>query len=250
MKLDFPRHLYLPFLIYDAVNEGTKKKNTPPPPPAESRTVQVKIKPLIDYVERIIQSSKSDIQQDITQVASFTLTTAGKGQLTVKGNVNVKQKLDARAYSTSIINTTIVNRLQTELPDLFANVVVSGPTTAQDPDLWISLKTKIRDNITQFNYSEIVQSSVDVNKATIIVRGRFEVDSIDIDQDILTKVVAVNLIQNIIDNVVEISASDGTDDDTQVSEISILGVVAAVLSSLCSCILCILILVLLLKNKK
>jgi hypothetical protein len=249
MKFEFPRHLFLPLVVYDAVTEATSDES-PPPPPTESRTVQVKIKPIIDYVERIIQSSKSDIQQNITQVSSFTLTTAGKGQLIVKGNVNVKQRLDARAYSTSIINTTIINRLQTELPDLFANVVVSGPTTAEDPDLWISLKTKIRDNITQFNYSEIVQNSVDVNKSTILVRGRFEVDSIDIDQDILTKVVAVNLIQNILDNVVEISASDGTEDEAQDSGISILGTVAAVLSSLCSCFICILILILLLKNKK
>lgn len=228
-----------------------KKKETIQPP-SESRTVKVKIKPIIDYAESIIQSSKSDIRQDITQVASFSLTAAGKGQLIVRGNVNVKQSLDARAYSTSIINDTIINRLSTELPEMFANVVVSGPTTAQDPDLWISLKTKIRDYITQINYSQIVQSSVDVNKTTIIVRGRLEVDSIDINQDILTKVVAVNLIQGIIDNIVEISASDGSETPPPETDgtAMIVGLVAAILSSMCSVFICILIMVLLFKNKK
>jgi hypothetical protein len=219
----------------------------PPPPPSESRTVKVKIKPLVDYVESIIQYSKSDIVQDITQVSTFTLVTAGKGQLIVNGDVNVKQTLDAKATATSIINDTIINRLQTELPDLFANVVVSGPTTKQDPELWLSLKTKIRDNLTQLNYSSIVQSTFDMNKTSIYVRGRLEVDSIDIQQGIATKVVAVNLIQGIIDNVVEISASDGTEKPPQ-QGVSVLGIIAAALSSLCSCF--ILILVLLLKNKK
>lgn len=218
-------------------------------PPAQTRTVKVKIEPIIDYAETIIQSSKSDIRQDITQVASFSLTAAGKGKLIVKGDVNVKQKLDARAYSTSIINDTIVNRLSTELPEMFANVVVSGPTTAQDPDLWISLKTRIRDYITQINYSQIVQSSVDVNKSTILVRGYLEVNSIDIDQNILTKVVATNLIQSIIDNVVEISASDGSETPTSSENgfAKIAAIVAAISSMLCSCLI---IMLLLFRNKK
>lgn len=246
MKYQFPRHLFVPLLIYDAVTESS---TPPPPPPSESHTVKVKIQPLVDYVESIIQYSKSDIVQGITQVSTFTLVTAGKGQLIVNGDVNIKQTLDAKATATSIINDTIINRLQTELPDLFANVVVSGPTTAQDPQLWMSLQTKIRDNITQLNYASIVQNTFDMNKAKIYVRGRLEVDSVDIQQGIATKVVAVNLIQSIIDNVVELSASDGTEKPPQ-QGVSVVGLIAAALSSLCSCFICIMILVLLLKNKK
>ena len=251
MKFQFPRHLFTPLLIYDVVNESTKKK-TPPQAPSESRTVKVRIKPLIDYVQNVIQYSKSEIDQSIVQLSTFKLEAAGKGELIINGDVTVNQRLDASATAKSYINDTIVNRLTTELPDLFANVVVSGPTTAQDPDLWMSLKTQIRDNITQVNYAKIVQSSFNVNRASILVRGKFVVDkSIVVDQSIVTRVVATNVIQSIIDNVAEIQAGEGpgTDEDQPDNSISWLGVIAATLSSLCSCFICILILVLLLKNK-
>jgi hypothetical protein len=249
MKFQFPRHLFTPLLIYDAVNESTKKKT--PQAPSESRTVKVKIKPLVDYVQSIIQYSKSEIDQSIVQLSTFKLEAAGKGELIINGDVTVKQKLDANATANSYINDTIVNRLTTELPDLFANVVVSGPTTAQDPDLWISLKTRIRDNITQVNYAKIVQSSFNVNRSSILVRGKFVVDeSIVVDQSIVTRVVATNIIQSIIDNVNEIQADDGEIDDEPDNSISWLGVLAAALSSLCSCFICILIIILLVTNKK
>jgi hypothetical protein len=232
------------------VNESTKKK-TPPQAPSESRTVKVRIKPLIDYVQSVIQYSKSEIDQSIVQLSTFKLEAAGKGELIINGDVTVNQRLDASATATSYINDTIVNRLTTELPDLFANVVVSGPTTAQDPDLWMSLKTQIRDNIRQENYAKIVQSSFNVNRASILVRGKMVVDeSIVVDQTIVTRVVATNVIQSIIDNVAEIQAGEGpgTGEEPD-NSISWLGVIAASLSSLCSCFICILILILLLKNK-
>jgi hypothetical protein len=247
MKFQFPRHLFTPLLIYDVVNESTKKKT---PPPSESRTVKVRIKPLIDYVQSVIQYSKSEIDQSIVQLSTFKLEAAGKGELIINGDVTVNQRLDASATATSYINDTIVNRLTTELPDLFANVVVSGPTSAQDPDLWMSLKTQIRDNIRQENYAKIVQSSFNVNRASILVRGKMVVDeSIVVDQSIVTRVVATNVIQSIIDNVVDIQAGEGPGDDKPDNSISWLGVIAASLSSLCSCFICILILILLLKNK-
>jgi hypothetical protein len=249
MKYQFPRHLFVPFLIYDAVNESTP---TPPPPPP-SRTVQVKIKPLVDYVENIIQYSKSDIVQSITQLTSFTLISAGKGELIINGGVTVKQTLDASATARSYINDTIVNRLTTELPDLFANVVVSGSTPEQDPELWMSLTTRIRDNITQTNYAKIVQSTFDENKAYIYVRGKMEIsDGINVDQSIVSKVLATNIIQSIIDNVSEIQASsgNGTPSEGGGDQISWPGVIAAVLSSSCSCFICILIIILLVANKK
>jgi hypothetical protein len=239
--------LFTPLLIYDVVNESTKKKT---PPPSESRTVKVRIKPLIDYVQSVIQYSKSEIDQSIVQLSTFKLEAAGKGELIINGDVTVNQRLDASATATSYINDTIVNRLTTELPDLFANVVVSGPTSAQDPDLWMSLKTQIRDNIRQENYAKIVQSSFNVNRASILVRGKMVVDeSIVVDQSIVTRVVATNVIQSIIDNVVDIQAGEGPVDDQPDNSISWLGVIAATLSSLCSCFICILILILLLKNK-
>jgi hypothetical protein len=183
-------------------------------------------------------------------LSTFKLEAAGKGELIINGDVTVNQRLDASATATSYINDTIVNRLTTELPDLFANVVVSGPTSAQDPDLWMSLKTQIRDNIRQENYAKIVQSSFNVNRASILVRGKMVVDeSIVVDQSIVTRVVATNVIQSIIDNVVDIQAGEGPGDDKPDNSISWLGVIAASLSSLCSCFICILILILLLKNK-
>lgn len=248
MKFQFPRHLFTPLLIYDAVNEATQKKS-PPAPPATSKLTQVKIKPVVDYLVTMIQSSKSDIDQSVTQISTFRLESAGNGQIIINGDLNVSQSLTTRVTAESYINDTIINNITTDVPDLIANIMVTGTPEEKDPELFLKIQTKIRDSIKQINYTKIVQNTFDRNKAKIYVTGVLEIDgNLTVNQDIITRVIAVNIIQAIIDNLVDVKIND-TDVQPPDSSGSIIAFIAATLSSLCSMIICIIIIALLLSSK-
>jgi hypothetical protein len=197
-KFKFPRHLFTPLLIADAINSTRKEQSSPP---SESRVVAVKIKPLIDYTQTILQSSKSEIKQNITQVSTFKIVAVGDAKLTINGNVSTNLTIDAQATEQSYINDTIINRLSTELPDLVANVTLSGPSRAEDSNLWMSIDTSIRDTLSQTNFASIVQRTFDINKSEIYVRGNLTIDGdVSVTQDMITRVLATNIIDALIDN--------------------------------------------------
>ena len=243
-----PRDLFLPVLIYDAVN-STRRSPPPPPPPAETRTVSVQIKPIVDYVQRTLISSRSEISQSVTQINTVKIEAAGKGKIIINGNVNVDQSIDARVTAESYINQTIVNRLAADLPPLVANVQVSGPRTDQDPDLWMSINANIRESLTIDNYAKIVQDTFDINKSKIYVRGRLEVDELTVQQDIITRVIAINIINAVLNNA-GIQESDGSIATPPPTEDNTLFAVIFVISQCVSSIICVLLLILILNRKK
>lgn len=247
-EFKFPRHLFTPFLVYDGVRYATQPKSPPPSPPSEPRTVTIRIDPVVDYVSRLLQDSKSSIQQSVTQLSIFTLDVAGKGELVINGNFNLNINLEASTTARSYINDTIINRLTLEIPPLFANVQVSGPT---DPEVRARIDLSVRQTLSQENYAKIVQSTFDSNRGKIIVRGYMEIDEAVIEQGIVTHVLATNIIQAIIDNSTDISISSGDEEPPPADDISgLFAILAGVLSSISSLILCIILLVVLFSGKK
>lgn len=242
MKFQFPRHLFTPLLIYDAAQELNNKPSQVNSP-QESRTVRVKIQPIIQYTSDILQTSKSVTDQSITQISTFKIQVVGNGELTVNGETKVNQTLNAYMSKDTFINETILNRITTEVPPLFANLQLSGPTTAQDPNLWMSIDFFIKDTIRQENLIKIIQDSFDITKATLYIRGKFNVQNIDSDQTIITKLIATNIIQAIIDNSNNLIIA-GDDDNIQnsVDGSARIYLITGVLITLCSVLICMIIL--------
>ncbi len=236
-----------------AAANRNRRSSPPPPSPAESRVVSVRIQPVIDYVNSVILSSKSEITQSVVQLSTFQIRASGKGEVVVNGNVDLSVRLDASTTAQTYINETIINRLVTELPPLFANVRVSGPATSQDPELWTRIGVSIREVLRQENYAKIVQSTFDANRLVIDVKGYLEIDEAEVKQDIVTRVVAVNIIQAIIDNTTELSISSGDENDGEgggEGRMDMVTLVAAGISSISSVLFCILLIVMILSSRK
>ncbi len=246
-EFKFPRHLFTPLLVYDGVRYATRPKSPPPSPPSDPRTVTIRIEPVVDYVSRILQSSKSSIQQSVEQLSIFTLDVAGKGEIVVNGNFNLNINLEASTTARSYINDTIINRLTLEIPPLFANVQVSGPT---DPEVRARIDLSVRQTLSQENYAKIVQSTFDSNRGKIIARGYLEIDEAVIEQGIVTRVIATNIVQAIIDNSTDISISSGEESPPENDISSLFAILAGVISSISSLILCIILLIVLFSGKK
>lgn len=195
MKFQFPRHLFTPLLIYDAVNELTPKPPAPPPAPPDI-WAKVEIVPVIDYIQKVYQRSVAETEQSAVATQTFSIVVSG-GELNVKG-IRSKQKITTKLNSTIVVDNTIINDLQMNVPQMFANVLVPG-NTQNTNDLRTNVQVAVRSVITQENIQKIIQSSYDFNKFEMYIRGKLTIDGdIDSDQTITTKLVAVNIIQALV----------------------------------------------------
>lgn len=206
-KFKFPRHLFTPLLIYDAVNESSPPPPPPPPPPVWAN---VKVDPIVSYVQQVFQQSIAQNTQLTVGINTFSLQATGKGKIVIQGDLVSKQSISTDVQSRIVVNDTIVKNLQMNLVPMFANVLVPGGSNTSN--LTYKLQVAVNQTITQQNIQNIIQSTFDSNSAKIYIRGGLMLVEGDLvsDQSIAVKVIAVNIIQAVIDATGEINVSDMT----------------------------------------
>lgn len=233
MKFQFPRHLFTPLLIYDAINEATPAPKAPPAPP--DIWAKVEIVPVIEYIQKIYQRSVAETTQSAVATQTFTIVVAG-GTLDVK-NIRSKQTITTKLDSTIVVDNTVINDLQMNVPQMFANVLVPGDTQNTN-DLRTKVQVAVKSVITQENIQKIIQSSYDFNKFEMYVRGKLTIDGdLDSDQTIVTRLVAVNIIQALVNQSGVLNMVSQEEAPSEKKKVNILALVIAVVSSIICLIL-------------
>lgn len=197
MKFQFPRHLFTPFLIYDAVNSASPPPPPPPPPPVWAN---VRLDPVVSYVQQVFLRSVATNSQLVVAINDFQLQTVGNAKVTINGTLSVNSTIKTDVQSKIIIDETVVNQMRTDLPPLFANILVpSGVSNTSE--LFYKLQTSVNQVVTVENIQNIIQATFDSNKGKMYIRDSIVIfdSDLEVSQNISTKVVAVNVIKSIVD---------------------------------------------------
>lgn len=192
----------------------------------------VRIDPVVDYVQQVFLRSVAKNTQRTFSLNDFKLEAVGNAKITINGTLSITGTITTDVHSKIVIDETVVNQMRTDLPPLFANILVSGEVTN---DLSYRLQTAITQVVTVQNLQNIIQSTFDVNKGKMYFRNSMVVfdSDLEVSQNISTKVLAVNVIKSIIDLVGDISTSVPEPPPKKNQNWIIFAIIGGLLSMLC-----------------
>ena len=235
---------------------------------SSTNEVVIDISTALNMTTNIIQNNSSQITQTAGRSNQFSFETAEGSNVRI-GKFNIFQKIDGTSQATGEISGTVINQLNVDLKSTLDAAVdqaaqaKSGIFSFGDSVSTTNInKTKNALNIaidtvvTQNNWSASVQNVLDINNATITLRGNFTADELPLDQTLFSSLIARNVIDSIINNANTVLAQNNS--NVRVSQRASSsaglfggsgGMIAGVISSVISLSMCIILLIIFLKLK-
>jgi hypothetical protein len=223
--------------------------------------VVIDVKTALSVVTNLVQNNSSKIVQTADRKNIFTLETADGSNVKITGGVNIGQTIDATNQATGNIDASIINQMNADLKNALngaidqASTAKSGIFNFGDTVSTVNVnKAKnainiaVDTQITQNNYSELVQGVVDINESKVYLRGNVQIDGgVNVEQQLFSKMIARNVINAVLSNANNILAVNNTDlnikqkaDSTSGLFAGGAGTATSIISSIVSCIICIL----------
>lgn len=169
--------------------------------------------------DTVSKSTGTTVQQVVN---SNTVTIQIGPSATVVGNIDVTQKIDATQEVYAKLDSSSLTKLSTSLIN---DLTSSATQSANAQSGWFATGTAGSDNLTTIknaitqavndrltveNYNAILQTTINLQTATIYVQG-YLMGNITVKQGIVSNILAINLITSVIDKVNDILQKQNTD---------------------------------------
>jgi hypothetical protein len=237
--------------------------------PSSRNEVVIDVKTSLDVVTNIIQTNSLSISQTGTNKNDFTLVSGPDSNIKTK-TLTIGQTIDAGMQASGTIDASVLNKMSADLKSTLdaavdqASTASSGifaiadkPSTVNITRAKNALSVGVDTTLKQSTYNEIVQSTVQLNTATITLNGNWTIEEgIIVDQNLVSRIIAKLVITSVIDNANQYLLDNNSNlNITQKADSKSglfaggAGMLGSIISSSLLCCICLIILIILFKVK-